>query len=139
MTPNPSISGTMLSSKGQATFGSVPCGAIGSSLRNERRKKLANFFSFVSGGGTRAGVPPGIPGARCAFKNSMTRWFLRFAPRIAFRCVLHPRENRDIHRKELSFIVIHFSQFDLMCMFGFRRCLPISVSMVWGKKALLKK
>lgn len=68
------------------------------------------FFSFLYwlGGGTRAGVPPGIPGARCAFKNSMTRWFLRFAPRIAFRCVLHPRENRDIHRKELSKEVIHF-------------------------------
>jgi hypothetical protein len=31
----------------------------------------------------------------------MARWFPRFASRIAFRCVLHPRESRDIRRREL--------------------------------------
>lgn len=40
--------------------------------------------------------------AQIAFESWMTRRSLRFASRIAFRCVLHPRENRDIRRWELS-------------------------------------
>ena len=34
---------------------------------------------------------------QCAFKDSMIHWILQFALRIAFRCVLHRCENRDIH------------------------------------------
>ena len=49
----------------------------------------------------RTGVPPGVPGAQGAFEDRMARWFPRFASRIAFRCVLHPRESRDIRRREL--------------------------------------
>lgn len=49
----------------------------------------------------RTGVLPGVPGAQGAFEDWMARWFPRFASRIAFRCVLHPRESRDIRRREL--------------------------------------
>lgn len=45
--------------------------------------------------------------AQLAFKNSMTREILQFTPSIAFRCVLHRYESRDIHCRE-SFYHQHF-------------------------------
>ena len=53
------------------------------------------------GDDARTGVPSGVPRAQGAFEDWMARWFPRFASRIAFRCVLHPRESRDIRRREL--------------------------------------
>ncbi|KAH0438243.1 hypothetical protein IEQ34_026135 [Dendrobium chrysotoxum] len=40
------------------------------------------------------------PRAQLAFKDSMVRGILQFAPRIAFRCALHRCESRDIHCRE---------------------------------------
>lgn len=37
------------------------------------------------------------PRAQYAFKNSMIRGILQFTLSIAFRCVLHRSESRDIH------------------------------------------
>jgi len=51
-----------------------------------------------TGGGARAGVLPGKPGAPRAFEDSTTRSFPRFALHVAFRRVLHPRGSRDIRR-----------------------------------------
>lgn len=53
------------------------------------------------GGGTRTDVLPGALGAQGAFEGWMTRRSLRFASRIAFRCVLHPHGNQDIRRWKL--------------------------------------
>ena len=35
-----------------------------------------------------------------AFKDLMVHWILQFTLRIAIRCVLHRRENQEIHRTE---------------------------------------
>lgn len=49
----------------------------------------------------QADVPlAGWPRAQLAFKDSMVRGILQFAPRIAFRCALHRCESRDIHCRE---------------------------------------
>ena len=40
------------------------------------------------------------PGVPFAFKDLMIRIILQFTLRIAFRCVLHRRENQEIHRTE---------------------------------------
>ena len=49
----------------------------------------------------QAGVPSaGWPRAQLAFKNSMVRWILQFTPSIAFCCVLHRCESRDIRCRE---------------------------------------
>ena len=42
-------------------------------------------------------TPRNIPEVQHAFKDLMIHWILQFALRIAFRCVLHRRENQDIH------------------------------------------
>ena len=70
------------------------------------------------GDDTRTGVLPGVPGAQGAFEDWMARWFPRFASRIAFRCVLHPRESRDIRRQEL------FRGFLFLFCFFEKRCGP---------------
>ena len=46
------------------------------------------------------GVVPKNSQVQDAFKNSMTHGYLRFALRIAFRCVLHRSGSRDIHKSE---------------------------------------
>jgi len=49
----------------------------------------------------QADVPlAGWPWAQLAFKDSMVRGILQFAPHIAFRCALHRCESRDIHCRE---------------------------------------
>ena len=45
-------------------------------------------------------LPAHGPGVPFAFKNLMIRIILQFTLRIAFRCVLHRRENQEIHRTE---------------------------------------
>ena len=74
----------------------------------EAQKTAPRFCFEKRKGGTdrswddaRTGVLLGVPGAQGAFEDWMARWFPRFASRIAFRCVLHPRESRDIRRREL--------------------------------------
>ena len=42
--------------------------------------------------------------AQLAFKNSMVRGILQFTPSIAFRCVLHRCESRDIRCRESFFL-----------------------------------
>lgn len=59
---------------------------------------------------TQAGVPSARrPGAQLAFKDSMVHGILQFTPGIAFRCVLHRCESRDIRCRE-SFSVLIISQ-----------------------------
>lgn len=61
----------------------------------------------------------GNPRPPFAFKNSMIRGILQFALRIAFRCVLHRCENRDIHGYQL------FGGFCMFC--GQQRMTSIKV------------
>lgn len=77
--------------------GDKPRAAFHIPPKEKKRERKATGL----GDDTRTGVLPGVPGAQGAFEDWMARWFPRFASRIAFRCVLHPRESRDIRRREL--------------------------------------
>lgn len=88
------------------------------SLLFEKKKVKREKEATGLGDDTRTGVLPGVLEAQGAFEDWMARWFPRFASRIAFRCVLHPRESRDIRRRELFRVIYLFFRSSFLFFFS---------------------